>query len=263
MPANVVSHVPAAPFIGLQSLSRPMFSYDPVLCAILKTLPQSIGDVLRTLEAIQATCIDGDGLKWFNWLYLKVTQAVENRVASGGFKDPAWLAELDLQFACLYFTALEQALLGQATPDCWRILFDCRGQTSVARIQFALAGINAHINHDLPEAIVTTCEARSTVPEHESSQFTDYTSLNTTLDSIIESARQALHVRLLGEEIPHASRLEDLVAAWGVSAAREAAWNNAEALWQLRKVPPRDLRFMDTIDGLTTVTNKTLLIPVP
>ena len=246
---------------GLQE--KPMFSYDPVLCTVVKTPPQSIGDVLRILQVIEATCIDGDGLKWFNWLYLRVTQAVEERVASGGFKDSAWLAELDVQFGCLYFSALERALLRQTTPDCWRILFDCRGQTSVARIQFALAGINAHINRDLPEAIVATCEARATIPEHGSRQFSDYTLLNTTLDSIIEPAKKALHVRLLGEAIPPASHLEDLVAAWGVSAAREAAWNNAEALWHLRKVPPLDSRFMDTLDGLTTVTNKALLIPVP
>jgi hypothetical protein len=49
--------------------------------------------------------MDGDGLKWFNWLYLQVTQAVEARVASGGFADPAWLAQLDVQFAHLYFSA--------------------------------------------------------------------------------------------------------------------------------------------------------------
>ena len=112
-----------------------MFSYDPVLCTVVKTLPKSIGDAVRILQEIQAICVDGDGLKWFNWLYLKVTQAVEERVASGGFKDPAWLAELDVRFASLYFSALERALLRQRAPDCWRILFDCRGQTSVARIK--------------------------------------------------------------------------------------------------------------------------------
>ena len=133
-----------------------MFSYDPILGAAVETPPQSIADVLRTLQTIQTTCIDGDGLKWFNWLYLHVTQAVETRVASGGFGAPAWLAELDVQFARLYFRALKAALSRQPTSDCWQTMFECRDQTSIARIQFALAGINAHINHDLPEAIVAT-----------------------------------------------------------------------------------------------------------
>jgi hypothetical protein len=55
--------------------------------------------------------------------------------------------------------------------------------------------------------------------------------------------------------------LEDLVAAWDLGAAREMAWNNAEGLWQ-------DSAFaatirMETIDGLTTVIGKALLVPVP
>jgi hypothetical protein len=240
-----------------------LFPYDHVLRATVATPPGSIADVLKTMETIQAICIDGDGLKWFNWLYLQVTQAVETRVASGGFANPAWLAELDVQFARLYLGALESSLLGESTPSCWQALFRCRNQTPIARIQFALAGINAHINHDLAEAIVATCECTATIPKHDTPQFKDYTSLNATLDGIIESAKRTLHVRLLGDALPPASHLEDLIAAWGVSAAREAAWNNAEVLWHLREAPPLDSTFMDTLDGLTTVANKALLVPVP
>jgi Family of unknown function (DUF5995) len=242
---------------------QPMFPYDPVLCATAATPPKSIAEVLKTFEKIQSICIDGDGLKWFNWLYLQVTQAVETRVASGGFSDSAWLAELDVQFACLYLGALEASLLGQSTPDCWQTLFRCRNQTPIARVQFALAGINAHINHDLAKAIVTTCESTAAIPSHDAPEYQDYSSLNTTLDGIIESAKHTLHVRLLGDALPPASHLEDLVAAWGVSAARESAWNNAEVLWHLRQAPPLDSMFLNTLDGLTTVTNKGLLIPVP
>lgn len=213
------------------------------------------------MQVIEATCIDGDGLKWFNWLYLQVTQAVETRVASGGFTNPAWLAELDVQFARLYFGALESALSGQPSPGCWQALFGCRNRAAVARIQFALAGINAHINHDLPQAIVATCQAKATVPQHASAQYTDYTTLNTTLDSLIDSAKQTLHVRLLGDPLPPVSHLEDTIAAWNVSAAREAAWQNAELLWHLQGVPPLSSSFMDTLDGLTTFAGKALLVP--
>jgi Family of unknown function (DUF5995) len=121
---------------------------------------------LRTFEAIDAICIDGDGLKWFNCLYLQVTRTVETRVASGTFSQSAWLSELDVQFARLYLSALEASLSGQPTPGCLQTLFARRDQTSVARIQFALAGINAHINHDLPEAIVATCESTAAVQTH-------------------------------------------------------------------------------------------------
>jgi hypothetical protein len=240
-----------------------MFPYEPALCDAVETPPQSIADVLLSLRKIQIICVDGDGLKWFNWLYLQVTEAVEARIAAGGFAAAEWLAELDVHFARLYFSALYGAILGQPISECWQVLFGCRNQALIARIQFALAGINAHINHDLPEAIVSTCEATGTVPQHGTQQFNDYTSLNATLNRLIESAKHQLHVRLLGDALPAASRLEDTIAAWSVTAGREAAWNNAEVLWHLHKVPPLDSSFLDTLDGLTTVTNKVLLVPVP
>jgi Family of unknown function (DUF5995) len=240
-----------------------MFPYDPLLSTTIARTPQSISEVLTTLEAIQTICEDGDGLKWFNWLYLQVTLAVKNRIDGGGFIDPVWLTKLDVQFASLYLSALESYLLGNQTPDCWQTLFVNRDQARIARIQFALTGINAHITHDLPEAIVTTAEASGIVPTYGIPEFQDYTSLNSTLDGIVESAKRTLHVRLLGDALPPVSHLEDLIAGWGVSAARDAAWNNAELLWNLRLSPPLSNAFMATLDGLTTVTNKALLVPVP
>ena len=240
-----------------------MFPYDTVLLTAVRTPRQSIADVLRIMRTIDSTCIDGDGLKWFNWLYLHVTQAVETRVASGGFADPAWLAQLDVQFARLFFSALESALSGQSCPGCWRALFSSRDRIAIARIQFALAGINAHINHDLPQAIVATSQCAATVPQHASTEYKDYTALNTTLDGLIESAKQTLHVRLLGDPLPPISHLEDIIAAWNVSAAREGAWQNAEILWHLRNTPPLSSNFVDALDGITTVAGKAVLVPVP
>jgi hypothetical protein len=217
--------------------------------------------VLQLLGTIDETCADGDGLKWFNWLYLQVTQAVENRVASGGLTDPAWLSELDVQFAKLYFNALSAALTGEPCPGCWGAMFSCRNQDKIARIQFALAGMNAHINHDLPIAILATCEAQHTVLQHGTAQYSDYTALDRTLDGIIDTAKQTLHVRLLGDPLPAVSHLEDLIAAWDLAAAREQAWNTAESLRQDSSFGARI--HMDTIDGLTTVIGKALLVPVP
>jgi hypothetical protein len=240
-----------------------MFPYDPLLARTVASTPQSITDVVRKLEAIQNICADGDGLKWFNWLYLQVTLSVKSRIDGGGFADPVWLTNLDVQFASLYLNALESYLSNKETPDCWQTLFASRDQTRVARIQFALAGINAHITHDLPEAIVATSEASKIVPTHGTPEFHDYTSLNSTLEGIVESAKSTLHVRLLGDALPPVSHLEDLIAGWGVTASRDAAWNNAELLWNLRQSPPLSSAFMETLDGLTAVTNRALLVAVP
>ena len=240
-----------------------MFAYDPQLAAITQKSPQSVAEVLQTLEAIDAICADGDGLKWFNRLYREVTEKVAGQVGTSSFHDPAWLGELDVQFARLYLGALHSSLNGGRCPGCWQAFFAVRDNVQIARIQFALAGINAHINRDLASAITAACVAKNTVPAHGTPQYIDYTAVNSTLDELIETAKRELHVRLLGDALPEISRLEDTVAAWGTSAAREQAWTNAEALWQLRALPDLAAGYLDSLDGLTTFGNKALLVPVP
>ena len=239
-----------------------MFPYDPALVAITQKAPQTIADVLASLRLIDTTCADHDGLKWFNWLYLQVTEAVARQTGAGGFHDVSWLAQLDVQFARLYLAALRSSLTAQPTASCWQVLFEKRDQAPLARIQFAMAGINAHINRDLAQAIVATCKAAGTRPLPAGPQHTDYTAVNATLESLIDSARHTLHVRLLGDVLPPVSALEDTLAAWNVGAARELAWHNAEHLWHLRSTPALEAGFMDMLDGFTTVIGKGLMIPV-
>lgn len=240
-----------------------MYEYDSEILSAVATAPSSIAAVIGVMQRIDALCADIDGLKWFNRLYLEVTEAVGARCAAGGFGDAAWIAELDVQFAALYFEALRTAFSGGRAPGCWRALFDRRGEAAIARIQFALAGVNAHINHDLPMAIETTCRVRGTAPSHQLAQYADYTAVNSTLDALVETAKHELAVRLPGDALPPVSRLEDTIAAFSVSAAREAAWNNAEMLWALRIFPPLHNRTLDTLDGLTAFAGKALLVPVP
>jgi len=214
--------------------------------------------VIRTMEAIDELCVDGDGLRWFNHLYLDVTRAVGVRVAQGGFHDPEWMAALDVNFAGLYFQALAAQLSGGVASRCWRALFERRNWTALARVQCALAGVNAHINHDLPLAIVRTGSA----PAHGDARYADYTATNATLNTLVDRAKTELRVRLLGDLLPPVSHLEDTLAAFSMSAAREAAWNNAEMMWTLRNLPRLSARMESTLDGTAAVIGKTLLVPV-
>jgi len=235
-----------------------MFPYDAQILALVQTAPKSVDEVIRTMEGIDALCVDGDALKWFNRLYLEVTQTVGARVALGGFNDPAWMAALDVNFAGLYFQALAATLSGGTAPRCWRALFERRNWTALARVQCALAGVNAHINHDLPMALVRTGPA----PVHGDAHYADYTGINDTLNSLVDRAKTELHVRLLGDLLPPMSHLEDTLAAFSMSAAREAAWNNAEMMWAVRVLPRLSARMESTLDGTTAVIGKTLLVPV-
>jgi len=243
-----------------------MFPYDPALLAAVQPTPATIADVIRIQEAIDGLCAEGDGLKWFNGLYLEVTRAVQARAGSRGqdaFAGPAFMAALDVEFARFYFDALRARLAGQPTPGCWQAVFDRRDQAAIARIQFALAGMNAHINHDLAQAVANTCREAGIAPQHGTIQYEDFTALNTTLDSLIEAAKLALNVRLPGDALPPVTNLEDTLAAWSMTAAREAAWNNGELIAHLHGEPLLLAGLLNTLDGMTELASTTLLVPVP
>jgi len=240
-----------------------MFPYDPALLAAVRAVPETLADVLQILRAADAILPAGDGLKWFHQLYLQVTGAVAQRVDAGGFSDPAWMSGLDVQFARLYLAALTQFLEGgtspkEQPPECWRVMFDRRADVRLARIQFALAGMNAHINHDLPAAIVNTCRATGTAPDR-GAHYADFTALDTTLAAMVDKAKTELHVRLLGDALPPVSHLEDTLAAFSVTAAREYAWTGSEILW----LPLLAAGYLRTLEGWPTALGKTLLVAVP
>jgi len=236
------------------------FPYDSLLVAAVRSQPQSIPEVLHVMRSIDVTCVEGDGLKWFNLLYLQVTEAVQAHVGLGGFSDPRFLQALDVQFARLYFDALEATLRGAACPACWAAPLSVRSDARIARIQFALAGVNAHINHDLPQAIVQTARALGIVPAHETSQYDDFFAVDAILDPLIEQARQTFHVRLLGDPMPIASHVENTLGAWGLTAARKNAWNNGEILFRLPDAPLAEA-FLESLDGIASFAGKALLVP--
>lgn len=218
----------------------------------------SIPDVVVAFEAIDQALPDSDGLKWFNGLYLSVTKAVDQSVGANEWQNPAWISRLDVLFARLYLTALA----GPDTPQCWQVFFNARHDARLARLQFALAGMNAHIDHDLSIAVVRTCREFGVEPQHGSPIYQDFTKVNTLLNGLIDQTKKELMVSLLGDVIPDLGKLEDMVAGLGIGATREIAWTNAEILWQTQSVPFLADRFTDGLDRLATLAGSALLIPL-
>ena len=85
-------------------------------------------------------------------------------ITQGFFADPGFMTELDVTFANLYFAAAAALSDPAVVPAAWQPLVDRRSAAGIEPIQFALAGMNTHINHDLPLAVVATCAALGTEP---------------------------------------------------------------------------------------------------
>ena len=230
------------------------------LIATLAAAPAtSIDDVLAIMQSIDAALPDEDGLKWFNLLYLTVTRSVLASGTSHGFEDSAWIGHLDVVFANLYFAAAAASAAGGG-PAAWRPLFEGRLAPGIARIQFALAGMNAHINHDLPLALVQTHGDRGTTPDRESDHYRDYTSVNAILGAVETRVKPTLLAGVVRKIDGSLGPLDDVIAMWNVAKAREAAWANSAALWHLNGVPPVRTAFVDTLDGSVGLASRGLLV---
>lgn len=97
----------------------------------------------------------GDDRHHFHAAYLRTTRAVAAEVEGGGFLDPDWAEHWDVVFASLYLDALEQWDAIGSAPGPWQVAFAAAtGQTRLPPLRHVLLGINAHVNYDLPQALL-------------------------------------------------------------------------------------------------------------
>ncbi|HEY8719306.1 DUF5995 family protein [Pengzhenrongella sp.] len=85
--------------------------------------------------------------------YQRTTLAVGRAVAGGVFEDPDWVERWDVAFADLYLAALDTELAGGGrAPRPWRLAF--AAPPALPPLRHVLLGINAHVNYDLPQALL-------------------------------------------------------------------------------------------------------------
>jgi hypothetical protein len=231
---------------------------DQVLYGIVSAgLPVTIEDVIAKMKAIDAALADDDGLKWFNRLYLSVTEKVDMDPPAGGWKDARWLLALDVVFASLYFKAVAGYLNGEDVPNSWEALMESRKKVGVDRIQFALAGMNAHINHDLAFALIETNAKIGVSPTVGSPQYLDYEAVNGLLNVLMPEELTMLATDTLGVLAQDTGKIGRLLAFWDMCKARELAWNFAG---YLRGLPgPAQIMAVETQDQMTGVVGRAIL----
>ena len=223
----------------------------------------TIEDVIATMAFIDQSLGENDGLKWFNMLYALVTQRIQTEVGAGKFANAAWIEQLDVIFARLYFEAVVAYERDPSTcPRAWRPVFQARFNGSIARLQFALAGMNAHINHDLAIAVVETCDTTNTEPKRETTIYRDYYAVNDVLEEVEAPAMQTLATGFLHDAEVAMGRVDDMVAMWSIRHAREAAWSNAEVLWALRDNELLYETVIETMDRMAGFAGRGLLVPL-
>jgi len=223
--------------------------------------PAPIADVLALLQRIDNLLPSGDGLKWFNLLYMRVTQEVESNPPPGGWEDPVWLTHLDVVFAQFYRAAILNWLNHSAdVPSSWKALFEARFRPGIERIQFALAGMNAHINHDLALALIQADAELNLIPGQTSPEHDDFEHVNGLLEAALPQALQFLAAGILGELAQDTGKIGRLLAIWNVRAARDMAWDFADHLRSLTGMGRTAA--LTAQDQITGVVGRSLLLAV-
>ncbi|MDL5200366.1 DUF5995 family protein [Streptomyces sp. ALI-76-A] len=217
-----------------------------------------VDTVVSRMRALDAVLPAGDGVAVFNRVYLAVTEAVDRRIDSGRCGDPRAAITLDVRFAERYLAAVETVADERRPPACWRPLFQMRRHPGVRPLQFALAGINAHIGHDLALAVVDTCRTLGCEPVELEDEFDHVGDL---LVSLEERIREDL---MPGPDLLQiADPLTHLLGSWSLERARDATWTAARALWALRVLPDIATEFTERLDTAVGLAGRMLLTPLP
>lgn len=243
-------------------LSSAFIAADRKLLQIVSApRPAAIEHVIERMQAIDAALAGDDGLKWFNWLYLLVTTTVRNQKPPGGWKHEQWLMRLDVVFANLYLDAIAADVAGKgAAPKSWRVLFEARHLPLIERIQFALSGMNAHINRDLSLAVLQTNSEFGVDPGKNSREYADFQYVNNLLGALIPEALNTLATGIVGELVQGTGKIGRLLALWNVRVARDLAWDFSDHLNNLHG-PTRQFA-LSTQDQLTGAIGRSLLLLV-
>jgi len=194
-----------------------------------------------TLEAMRAAALgSNDGAGYFPAMYARVTRRVIDDAAAGRFDDGARMAMFVVGFADRYLDARADT---SSAARCWRGSFDVAGDPALLIVQHLLLGINAHVNFDLPQAVVSLVDSGAEIAAIRP----DFEAVNTILAATYDD--------IIGD-LDRVARWTSKAAASGggwifnfsLRAARDQAWRASVRL-SAESEPARrdDLAFLDEL----------------
>ena len=217
------------------------------------TLPE----VATWMAELGAALAPDDGFRHFNAIYLTVTERVVARVATGAAFDPEFVSRLDVVFALTYQDGLVGA--DDAIARAWRPMRAKRHDRSISPLRFAVAGMNAHINHDLVHALIRVSHELDRPLDRDLAGYRDYRAVDDILHDLLAASKDAV-LDELGERIDDAlGPVDDVLEFWSIRAARQSAWTNAEIAQTLPAGLVRAAH-LASIDRTTGLLGRALLV---
>jgi hypothetical protein len=186
-----------------------------------------VGGVLgQTIERLRSAARDADDASgYFAAMYARVTDRVQAAITDGRFGDGERMARFACTFADWYLGPRDGT---RPCPACWKAADDVAGDHSLLIVQHLLLGINAHVNHDLPQVVVELGSGEATLDGLRP----DFDAIN---DILAETQPDILRDlgRMSGWTQLVASRGGGRIFNFSLDRARSQAWQSAQRLHQL------------------------------
>ena len=198
----------------------------------------SIDAVIARMTALLAELRQsGDDRAAFHATYLRTTRAVADALAAGDFLDADWVERWDVAFAGLYLDALEASQRGGPVPRPWAVAFAAAAaERSLPPLQLVLLGMNAHINYDLPQALLAVIsDDEFGDPELLARREADHRKIDEVLSARVRAEDDEL--RELGERSWQDNVLQPLnrtATRRFLRESRAKVWANARTLSRAR-----------------------------
>lgn len=198
--------------------------------------PATIGALEAGMQRrLESLAPEHAAVRDFLGTYLRTTSAVAAAIDAGTFEDPAWVERWDLAFAYLYLDAVDAYLSPEGRPSRpWRLAFGA-APTRPPLVN-VLLGVNAHINYDLPQALVaviTDDEFRD--PSLLARRRRDHDRIDGILSGRVAAEDVEISARSVRSVLDRAMRP---VNRWAsrrlLKEAREKVWKNTIQLWRAK-----------------------------
>jgi hypothetical protein len=203
----------------------------------------SIDVLIERMQRIGAEIPAADPLRIFHGTYTRITEAVRDEIRRGGFSDNEWTERWDVAFAGLYLRALDQWRSGISPSGPWKIALDATKGPHLPPLRHVLLGINAHINLDLPQALLAVItDAEFETPAVIVKRSADHVHIDTILSSRVAAEDQELKKLEMSGDSTLIDRLLTPFNRLGTKRflreAREKVWHNARVLSDARRQGP-------------------------
>ncbi len=236
--------------------------------------------VATVLDAMQRRIVDIKPAvahrRVFAETYFRTTRAVGTAIEDARFEDPEWVERWDVVFADLYLRAYDAYLAGSAraghpdvtgidlpgvhlpaldrpaadqpgvlqardpgVPRPWRLAFDA--PADLPPLRHVLLGINAHVNYDLPQALLAVISDDDFAdPVLMARRRRDHERIDAVLASRVAAEDDELGPRTLLDRV--LDPVNRLGSKRFLKEARQKVWLNVEQLQVARRDGPERYR---------------------